>query len=192
MPLLLRGPPFPPPGPPLPAHGGRSLIVRAWGDVLPEFEPPGAGRSPMLRGEFCAGAFAGRLESPKPCGARPRSVALPCASQVRPLPARARLLFAAGPFAERLPFGIAEGGRFCESSRCRPVTPELPEFAGALPGRFSNWPLVLMLLCAPELPAWPLALAAPSTPPLTLAAPPTCAPPKRPALIAPFIVRTDS
>src|SRR5437763_8532561 len=176
MPLLLCAPP-------LPAQGGRSLITRAWGEVPPEFAPPGDGRSPMLRGEFRGGAFAGRLESPKPCGARPRSVALPCASQVRPLPARERLLFPAGPFVERLPFGIAEGGRFCESSRCRAVTPELaPEFAGALPGRFSNWPLVFILPCTPEL----------ATCPLALAAPPTCAPPKRPALIAPFVVRTDS
>src|SRR5215470_1523063 len=140
MPLLLRAPPFP-------AHGGRSLIARACGEVLPAFAPPGVGRSPVVRGAFCAGAFVGRFELPKPCGERPRSVALPCASQVRPLPARARLLF-----AERLPFGIAEGGRFCESSRCRAVIPELPEFAGALPARFSNWPLVLMLLRAPEFP----------------------------------------
>lgn len=98
-------------GPPLPAHGGRSLIARAWGEV--ELGPLCAGRSPMLRGEFCPGASEGRFEPPKPCGARPRSVALPCASQVRPLPGRwEELLFAAGLFAERLPFGIAEGGRF--------------------------------------------------------------------------------
>lgn len=160
MPLLLRAPP-------LPAQGGRSLITRACGEV--ELDRLCAGRSPMVRGEFCAGALPGRFE-PKPCGARPRSVELPCASQVRPLPARARLLFAPGPFVERLP-GIAEGGRFCESSRCREVIPELaPELACALPGRFGNWPLILMLLCTPELPTWPFALA----------------------LRAPFIVRTGS
>lgn len=133
----------------------------------------------MVRGEFCAGAFVGRFELPNPCGARPRSVELPCASQVRPLPAR--LLLPAGPLVERLP-GIAEGGRFCESSRWRGVIRELEEFAGALPGRFWNWPLVLMLLCTPELPTWAFALAEPFT----------CAPPKRPAVVAPFIVRTDS
>lgn len=131
-------------------------MTRACGEVEPA--PLCAGRSPMLRGEFCAGALLGRSE-PKPCGARPRSVALPCASQVRPLPARCEeLLFPAGPL------DVAEGGRFCESSRCREVIPELPEFAGPLlPGRFSNWPLVLMLLCAPELPAWAFALAEPFT-----------------------------
>lgn len=111
----------------------------------------------MPRGEFGAGAFVGRLELPKPCGARPRSVALPCASQVRPLPARARLLFAAGLLVERLPFGMAEGGRFCDSSLWRAVIPELAaEFAGTWPGRFSglfsNWPVTRILLCAPELP----------------------------------------
>lgn len=116
----------------------------------------------MERGEFCAGALLGRSE-PKPCGARPRSVALPCASQVRPLPARARLLFAAGLFVERLP-GMAEGGRFCESSRWRAVVAELaPVLACPLPGRFSNCPLVRMLLWAPELPTWALALAEPFT-----------------------------
>jgi len=85
---------------------------------------------------------------------------------------RARLLFPLGLFAERLPFGMAEGGRFCESSCCRAVIPELArEFADALlPGRFSNWPLTRILLRAPELPAWPFARA----------------------LIAPFIARTDS
>jgi len=67
-------------------------------------------------------------------------------------------LFPAVPFVERLPFGIAEGGRFWESSRCRAV---VPEFAGALPGRFSKAPLTFMLPCTPELPIWPFALAEP-------------------------------
>ena len=136
----------------------------------------------MVRGEFCAGALPGRSE-PKPCGARPRSVALPCASQARPLPPRARLLFAGGLFAERLPVGAADGGRFCESSRCRAVISDFaPEFAGALPERFSNWPLTLMLLCALDLPTWPFALAEPLI----------CAPPRRPAVAAPFMVRTGT
>jgi len=135
MPLLLRAPPFP-------AQGGRSLNVRACGEVLPEFEPPVAGRSFVgrsfsVRGEVCAGA--GRSE-PKPCGARPRSVALPCASQVRELlPARTPELFPASVRADKLELPRAEGGRSCTSSRWRGVISDLaPEFAGALPARFSN------------------------------------------------------
>ena len=137
--------PLPPRGLPLPAHGGRSLKVRACGV---ELAPLCAGR-----GAFWAGALLGRSE-PEPCGARPRSVVLPCASQVRELlPARCAELFPAEPFVDLLAFDVAEGGRFCESSCWRAVIPEFaPEFAGALPGRFSNWPLVLMLLCGPELP----------------------------------------
>ena len=39
--------------------------------------------------------LAGRLEAPKPCGARPESVVLPCALQERPeLPGRAALFVA--------------------------------------------------------------------------------------------------
>lgn len=61
----------------------------------------------------------------------------------------------------------ADGGRFCAISFSLAV---IPEFAAPLPARPSNWPLVLTLLCAPELPTWALALA----------------------LIVPFIERTDS
>jgi hypothetical protein len=81
---------------------------------------------------------------------------------------------------DRLPFGIAEVGRFWESSRCRAVIPALP-FAWALPGRFSIAPLTLALPCTPELPIWPLALSEPLA----------CGLPKRPAFICPpFIART--
>jgi hypothetical protein len=45
--------------------------------------------------------FAAVLARPNPCGARPRSVTPPCAAHVR------------------VPFVVAEGGRFDESSRCR-------------------------------------------------------------------------
>ena len=149
---------------------------------MPErLEPiPCCGRSFIVRGEFCAGALPGRFE-PKPCGARPRSVVLPCASQVRELvPGRCTELLPAVPFMDRLPFGIAEGGRFWESSRCRAVIPALP-FPRALPGRFSIAPLTLALPCTPELPICPLALAEPLA----------CGLPKRPAFICPpFTART--
>src|SRR5207245_2840349 len=122
-----------------------------------------------------------RFEVPKPRGARPRSVALPCASQARPLPGRCAELFPAAPFIGRFVSERAEGGRFCAIWRCRAVISELaPEFACALPGRFSNWPLVFMLPCTPELPTWPFAPAAPFA----------CGFPNRPAVVAPFIVRT--
>lgn len=96
-----------PRGPPLPDQGGRSLRMLAvfWAGPLPaRFEPkPCCGRSLSARREFWAGALFGRFD-PKPSGARPRSVALPCASQVR------------GLLPDR-----AEGGRFCIISRCRAV-----------------------------------------------------------------------
>lgn len=88
-------------GSPWPAQGGRSPYTRAEfraGPLLGRMEPdPCCGRSLNARGEF--GWF-----EPNPCGARPRSVELPCASQVRVLPP-----------------GRAEGGRFCIISRCRAV-----------------------------------------------------------------------
>src|SRR5260221_3496923 len=82
----------------------------------------------------CAGAFAGRLELPKPAGARPRSVALPCASQLRELlPARCELVLPITLAEVRFALVVAEGGRFCESSRWRgEVIWDVP---GALLGR---------------------------------------------------------
>jgi hypothetical protein len=55
----------------------------------------------------------GRLELPKPCGARPESVVLPCALQVRPEvpPGRAELF----TVPERAPYGPVVGGRLVES-----------------------------------------------------------------------------
>jgi hypothetical protein len=41
----------------------------------------------------------------------------------------------------RAAFGIAEGGRFCESSRCRGDTAELF-------GEFVGWPFIAGALCA--------------------------------------------
>jgi hypothetical protein len=76
-------------------------------------------------------------------------------------------------FVERFEFGIAEGGRFCESSRCRAVVPELA-------GEFSTRPLALAFPLAPELLNWPFTLAVPLAGEF----------PNRPAVVAPFIVCT--
>ena len=121
------------------------LPARGWA-------PPFAhgGRSPIVRGEVCDGAFVGRFELPKPCGARPRSVVFPCASQVRELfPGRCEPPLVMVLFVERFEFGIAEGGRFCDSSRCRGVIPEL---AGPLLGEIPERPFTLAVPLAAELP----------------------------------------
>jgi hypothetical protein len=78
-----------------PAHGGRSdrFIGAGCGELLPTPAAVLAGRLVLL---------------PKPCGARPRSVALPWAAQFRVLLAP---LVAPGLFVAP----AAEGGRFCES-----------------------------------------------------------------------------
>jgi hypothetical protein len=60
-----------------------------------------------------AAEFAGRFELPKPCGARPESVVLPCALQVRE-----EVFARADEFTEAdglEPCEAAEGGRFAES-----------------------------------------------------------------------------
>src|SRR5712671_7375687 len=86
---------------PEPAHDGRSACagLLPWLEVAP----------------------LGRLE-PNPCGARPRSVAFPCADQFRDPPFAGRfgdvLLFTdACPLNP--PPVLAAGGRLLESSRCR-------------------------------------------------------------------------
>src|SRR5437660_12261611 len=100
------------------------------------------------------GALVGRLELPTPAGARPRSVAFPCASQLREvLPACCEVVLPMTLADARFELVIAEGGRFCESSRWRGEViwdppGALPEWlfiegallgrlfaAGALPGR---------------------------------------------------------
>ena len=79
------------------------------------------------------GALTGRFELPKPAGARPRSVAFPCASQVRGLlPARCEAVLPTVGADVRFEFVTDEGGRFCESSRCRGV---MLDVLGMLPGR---------------------------------------------------------
>ena len=75
-----------------------------------EPEPAQGGRSERLRCTDCVVLFCGVLEPPKPCGARPRSLVLPCASQLRPpVVPLARLLFAP----------LTAAGLFCESWFCR-------------------------------------------------------------------------
>jgi hypothetical protein len=116
----------------------------AWPLAAPDgaFERAHGGRLASARA-ICEGSFAGRLELPKPAGARPRSVALPCASQVRGL-LLARgdaLLLLIGELGVREVFGIAEGGRFCDKSRCR------GDAAGVF-GEFVGWPFIAGALCA--------------------------------------------
>lgn len=113
----------------------RMLAVFWAGPLVARFEPkPCCGRSLGVRREFWVGALFGRFD-PKPSGARPRSVVLPCASQVRAL----------------LP-DRAEGGRFCITSRCRAVA---PAFAWALPARLSSPALLLAGLLACGFPNRP-------------------------------------
>lgn len=112
------------------------MLAVFWaGPLLARFGPePCCGRSLRVRGEFWAGALFDRLD-PKPWGARPRSVVLPCASQVRVL----------------LP-DRAEGGRFCVISCCRAVA---PAFVWALPARLSSPALLLAELLACGFPNRP-------------------------------------
>jgi len=81
--------------------------------------------------------FAGRFELPKPCGARPRSVELPWASQVRPL---VELFVVARLFAA--PETGPEGGLPWESWFWRPVVAE--PFCDS--ERFGVWPVRLARL----------------------------------------------
>ena len=108
----------------------------AWPLAAPDgaFERAHGGRLASLRA-ICVGSFAGRLALPEPAGARPLSVAFPCADHVRELlPARGdAVLLLIGELGVRAAFGIAEGGRLCDKSRCRGDTAELlGEFAGRL------------------------------------------------------------
>jgi hypothetical protein len=107
----------------------------AWPLAAPDgaFERAHGGRLASVRA-ICAGGFAGRVELPKPAGAWPRSVAFPCASHVRGLlPARGDAALPVEALGVCAAFGIAEGGRFCESSRCRGDTEDVfGEFVGRL------------------------------------------------------------
>jgi hypothetical protein len=89
-----------------------------------EPEPAQGGRSECVpRGVWLA-PFTGRSDEPLPklCGARPRSVALPCADQLRePLFAGRLGDTLPPPFTDARPLtpAPAEGGRLLESSRWR-------------------------------------------------------------------------
>jgi len=75
-------------------------------------EPAQGGRLLVFVGAAAA-EFAGRFELPKPCGARPESVELPCALQ-----AREEVFERADEFTEPdglEPCCMAEGGRLAES-----------------------------------------------------------------------------
>jgi hypothetical protein len=84
-------------------------------------DPAQGGRSEWVLRAVWLTPFAGRFDDPppKPCGARPRSVALPCADQLRaPFAGRlgdALLL----PFTDARPLtpALADGGRLLDSSR---------------------------------------------------------------------------
>jgi len=90
-------------------------------------------------GRAAAVEFAGRFELPKPCGARPESVELPCAFQVRE-----EVFERADEFTEPEglePCCVPKGGRLAESCDCRlafnadDVPPERAELlAVELPG----------------------------------------------------------
>src|SRR5258708_2599180 len=72
------------------------------------------------------GGFTGRFELPKPDGGRPPSLTFPCASQTRELlPARCDVELPIVPLGVRAAFGIADGGGFCDSSRCRGDTADV-------------------------------------------------------------------
>jgi hypothetical protein len=94
--------------------GGRLTELR--GAALDPREPAHGGRfAESMRCVLIS--LLGRFEPPKPCGARPESVALPCAFQDRfELPGRAEL-FIVDP--ERVPNCPAFGGRLAEIWDCR-------------------------------------------------------------------------
>src|SRR5438445_709758 len=105
----------------------------------------------------CAGVFAG-LEFPKPAGARPRSVVLPCASQARGLlPARCGALLLMEMPGVRFEFGIAEGGvatwdlAFTAPSELCCVGLSPTEFVTCAPLSAAG-----VRWTAPRLMAWPL------------------------------------
>jgi len=115
----------------------------AWPLTAPDgaFERAHGGRLASARA-ICGGSFVGRLELPKPAGARPRSVAFPCASQVRGLlPVRGDAVLPIEALGVRAEFGIGEGGRFWESSRWRGDTADVF-------GEFVGRPFIAGVLCA--------------------------------------------
>jgi len=95
---------------------------------------------------------AGRFELPNPCGARPESVELPCAFQVRPEAADREELLLKEPLGRAACNCPADGGRFAESCDCRAplkvcalFAPRLKFPAGLLPARFAEKPPEFMV-----------------------------------------------
>jgi len=136
----------------LPPDDGEEKLRGALDAPLPLLLPLRAqgGRSLEFMRAVCG--VAGRLELPNPCGARPESVALPCAFQVRPETGGLEVLLfnefvGREPLALLLnePFGRepciceTDGGRFDESCDCRALLnvwallfPPRPELAAGL------------------------------------------------------------
>jgi hypothetical protein len=133
---------FPKLRPPLGCEGDVRLLLNA-GEFEREFtlpdvrllaEPAHGGRSECADDADWLVPF-GRFDDalPNPCGARPRSVAFPCADQFR-VPLFAGRLAEALLFTDARPFtpapAFAEGGLLLLSSRCRediaPVLAEVP------------------------------------------------------------------
>ena len=99
------------------------------------------GRSDRFMRAACAEPPTGPLDRPKPCGAWPRSVVLPCAAQVRvPLLARWGVLLLPVLLIAPGIFRVAEGGLLLANWRCRAdiasllfgIAVERPMVAGAL------------------------------------------------------------
>ena len=127
---------------PEPAHDGRSACA----GLLPWLE-----LAPL-----------GRLD-PNPCGARPRSVAFPCADQLREPLFAGRLgdvLLFTDPRPLNPPFAFADGGRLLERSRCRDDTE--PLFTSRL-GRLFGEAELPTPLRAPKPPLFPPRFAPPFT-----------------------------
>ena len=102
---------------PVPALGGRFTEFRE--AELAEAPVPAQGGRLLELVRGVAVEFAGRFVLPKPCGARPESVLLPCAFQVR-----ADEFARADEFTEAdglEPCAPAEGGRLAESCAWRPA-----------------------------------------------------------------------
>jgi hypothetical protein len=107
-------------------------------DAPPLLFPPRAQGGRLLEFIRAVCGVAVRFVLPKPCGARPESVALPCAFQLRPEADCREALLLIEPFGREFCICETEGGRFDESCDCRAllnvcvVFPPRPEFPAGL------------------------------------------------------------